>query len=594
MLESSPQPADSLDTTGAPAPSSIRPNSLKKRRVTISGAPHPLDTNVRIPPSEPTSSTPISPVVIGFTIQRDDPAALEQVRSMLTVKQKQKQLIEQRRGSAAGILSSTGGTGTANEERGVATKSPAAPRIARRSPNPAGNSNNNGRRLPNTPGQVGNTTARPPSPNPTIVSSQQTIQVQNQVPAGMAKNLLQAPPISFARRRAGQLGGGKKKPADIVISPREAHTQEQFQPAIQSAPPIPQAGQGQFYTGRFPMTLPRLPSVMAGNEGIRRPIAGQVPPTPTRLAMQRSQTGTGHQGPSSLGVPTRSPPASVAIATTLVPPTPASLHRPGYAGDKSAFLAPFGLFYDALNDSKQLKSWLGEQLQKSNQLVQQLTQQQERLDEVVDSMVERKLSGVRNEVVGLHRRVEELEEALRITQAELVRRRQSDDGSSGFQTMGRHPIRNGAADVAHETYTFPPVTERRRTDPIVKQSTTDGRFDKEREGHILSRSENASPVPYNSRRLSVSAIRLDPPRLPPESSSSSSSQLHNILAAPSPRPRLCSPRAKSASLNSTPVLASRSHHEPHATPHRQLTNPRPRMSSPTADRPGSPMDDDDG
>ena len=49
------------------------------------------------------SSTPISPVVMGFTIQRDDPTAIEQVRAMLSVKQKQKALIESRRGSVSSV-----------------------------------------------------------------------------------------------------------------------------------------------------------------------------------------------------------------------------------------------------------------------------------------------------------------------------------------------------------------------------------------------------------------------------------------------------------------------------------------------------------
>ena len=69
----------------------------------------------------------------------------------------------------------------------------------------------------------------------------------------------------------------------------------------------------------------------------------------------------------------RSPPtASVPISSALVPPTPASLHHPGYTGEKSAFLAPFEMFYDALSDSKHLKAWLGEQLQKSSTLIASL------------------------------------------------------------------------------------------------------------------------------------------------------------------------------------------------------------------------------
>jgi hypothetical protein len=419
------------------------------------------------------------------------------------------------------------------------------------------------------------------------------------------------PPISFARRRAGQLGaGGKKKPADIVISPREAHTQEQLQPAIQSAPPVPQAGQGQFYTGRFPMTLPRLPPLMAGGDGTRRPIPGQVPPTPTRLSMQRSTVNPGHAiHSSSSGFQRRSPPPSVAIATTLVPPTPAWLHQPGYSGDKSAFLAPFGLFYDALNDSKVLKNWLGEQLQKSNQLVQNLSRQQERMDELVEGLVERKMVGVRDEMVGLHRRVEELEDALRIARAELVHRRQSEDVSPGFQVPTKHPPRNGAphTHALHETYTFPPAPphERRRAEPLRKQLSADGQSEKDRDSRSVPRSENSSPLSYGgTRRLSVSATRLDLPRVPGSTehgllSSSSSltmlsanSQAHQGLAS---APLSTLSKDRGLGLQSPPsVRAQTASLSLNSAPSNHVApEPHPKVSqTPEVDRPGSPMDDD--
>ena len=108
MLDGTPTPPSarltplrpSQDTTGVSLPSLLIPPS-KKRRVTVSGGPHALglNTDVRAPSLDPSGTTPISPAVMGFTIGRDDPAAIEQVRSMLTVKQRQKALIEQRRGS---------------------------------------------------------------------------------------------------------------------------------------------------------------------------------------------------------------------------------------------------------------------------------------------------------------------------------------------------------------------------------------------------------------------------------------------------------------------------------------------------------------
>lgn len=500
MLDDTPPPQQRiiLDQTGAPPPSSIQPSAAKKRRVTVSGPPM-LNTDVRSPADQ------ISPVVMpGFTM--DNPSAIEQVRSMINIKQKQKALIEQRRGSIVGSPSIPAPSLALTEERVAPAKPPAGAR-QRRSPN---SGNNNTRRNANG-AQV-----RPPSPPPVVQSS--TVAGQNSLPP---------PPISFARRRAEQLGG-KRKPADIIISPREAHTQEQFQPAIQSAPPIPQGGgQASFYSGRFPMTLPRLPSVIGGGETMRR-VPGHVPPTPTRLSMQRNSSTSAvpsltHPAPNAAS--TRSPPAaSVPIASTLVPPTPMSLHHPGYSGDKSAFLAPFEVFYDALNDSKQLKNWLGDQLQRSNTLIQNLTQQQDKLNETVETMVERKLGGMRAEMAGLYRRVDELEDALRVATG----RRQSVDSGS-LKAKGKQPLRNGNL-MASETYTFPPrpQSDRPRGEPS-RRHPSPGWQDRDTQSTLES--ENGSPAPFDTRRLSLSATRLDPPRQTFESSSQRSS-FNNIHSPP--------------------------------------------------------------
>lgn len=449
------------DTSGAPPPSSVHP--LKKRRVTISGAPQ-LNTDVRVPQDQ-TNSTPISPVIVGFSV---DPSAADQVRSMLTVKQKQKALIEQRRGSVTGPA-----------PNGESTKPATPARSVRRSPNAGTGTRraNNASSMPST--------NRQPSPPPAIVPSQQTTSVN--------PHSLPPPPISFARRRATQLGsGGKKKPADILISPREEQTQEQFAPSIQSAPAVPHAG----FPGRFPMTLPRLPSVMGGGDNVRRAIGGNVPPTPTRLATMRNSNQVSHP---ILPISGRSPPtASVAISSVLVPPTPHSLHHPGYSGDKSAFLAPFEIFYDALNDSKQLKSWLGEQLQRSNALLQNLTQQQDRVNDLVENLVEKKVAGMKHEMAGLYRRIEELEDALRVTSAGNGRRLSAD--GAGVKAKGKQPLRNGitSSQMAQDSYTFPPIDRDRLAERRLA-SPSPGWRDPE--------AENDTP-----RRLSISASRLDPPR----------------------------------------------------------------------------------
>lgn len=108
----------------------------KRRRVTISGVANPSShphfagdsphhgshhyqhhdfTVSHTPPGTTGSNTPISPVVMGFTM---GPQTIEQVRAMLAVKQKQKALIESRRGSInGGPPPMSGGTHTPDGRR---------------------------------------------------------------------------------------------------------------------------------------------------------------------------------------------------------------------------------------------------------------------------------------------------------------------------------------------------------------------------------------------------------------------------------------------------------------------------------------------
>ncbi|ESK95043.1 hypothetical protein Moror_13933 [Moniliophthora roreri MCA 2997] len=515
MLDPTPPPSHqpaNYDNSAAPPPSSVQPSPMKKRRVTVSGTPA-LDTDVRAP-TDQSNSTPISPVVIGFTIQRDNPSAVDAVRSMLTVRQQQQALIEQRRGSVAGIGSPN--VGAASVDPASTSNKPPAPgaRTVRRSPN----SGTGNRRHTNAPPSNASSNARPPSPTTAASAHPPPPPISAPVaapPGPLPSHSLPPPPISFARRRATQLGGiGKKKPADIVISPREAHTKEQLALSIQSAPPIPQGGQ----PGRFPMTLPRLPPVMApGNNNIQRLAGGKVPPTPTRFTTQRSTMSNAvHPIPSIAG---RSPPnASVAIASTLVPPTPSSLHHPGYTGEKSAFLAPFEMFYDALNDSKQLKAWLGDQLHRSNTLMERLTQQQEKLNDMVDAIVDKKFGSMKTEIQSLRHRVDELEDALR-----AASRRPSIEGYNPTgKGKGKQPMRNGipSGPMAPESYTFPPISnpDRERYRPEMERererrvSSPGWNPDRDREHMNSQDPDRGSPIPYESRRLSLSASRLDPPR----------------------------------------------------------------------------------
>lgn len=569
MLDPSPTPPPArarastsiTDTSGAPPPSSVHPNSFKKRRVTISGAPRPgaLNTDVKTAPDQ-TNSTPISPVVIGFTVQRDNPSAVEQVRSMLTVKQKQKALIEQRRGSVAGVV-----VPLVEERSAATTKTTASARPVRRSPN-AGTSS---RRVANA---TSNQATRLTSPSPMNVPSQPP--VVNQVNASN-QQALPPPPISFARR---QLGSGKRKPADILISPREEQTQEQFAPSIQSAPPAPHAGQGGLYSGRFQMALPRLPSVIGAGEGIRRVMGGTVPPTPTRLA--------GLRNPPShpiTGISGRSPPnASIAISSVHVPPTPSSLQHPGYTGDKSAFLAPFGIFYDALNDSKQLKNWLGEQLQRSNALIQSLTQQQDKINELVDGLVERKVAGMRHEMSGLHRRIEELEDVIRGGSG----RRLSIDASG--KGKGKQALRNGfnSGPMAADSYTFPPVPMDRLRPDLDRHErrypSPGWGLDREREPReSSSTSEQDTELQFDARRLSVSASRLDPLRSSQRQASEGPTPLRGSLNINSPpitfRDSPHGLQVPGKSLRGTPLASHRSPRISGVTPDRdhEMNDPPP-------------------
>lgn len=603
MLEATPpppppqprmlHPRPSVDISNAPPPVSLGPPS-KKRRVTISGGPHPLNTDVRAPSLDPASTTPISPAVMGFTIGRDDPAAIEQVRSMLTVKQKQKALIEQRRGSVAGIVStqappalsgalsneqrrgsvagiltvpssgnspraigatrlSAGITASSPEERPIVPKPSSSARTARRSPNTGiSSSSRRGTNPPIvTPVPVplsSATTANPPpqSPSSVVVPSQQKSALsaqQTSRPSIEENHNLPPPPISFARRRAGHFGAGKNKPADLMISPRDQQFSDQLAPSIQSAPPVPHAQS----MGKHPMTIPRLPPAMNDSQNAPRVISGRVPPTPTRLTMQR--------GPSTAqgsGAP-RSPTASVPIATTLVPPTPTSLHRPGYVGEKSAFLAPFEMFYDSLNDSKQLKNWLSDQLQKSNLIIASLKQQQDNMEELMERIVERKTGRMRDEISTLHTRVEELEGALRLARSEEAVRRPSIDMSNGAKAPGKYVNRNGIPPGPEPpaAYTFPPVEPLRRPEYARRISSPGW-------GHEANR-EMSPPASMDiDRRPSVSSGRYEsgrPPPLEPAHSRTAQSSLRGLPPLP-PLPPLVKSNSTPGSLKNSQSRSS--------------------------------------
>ncbi|KAH9999672.1 hypothetical protein BJV74DRAFT_882939 [Russula compacta] len=428
-----PAPRQDADPRSMPHSASSPPPqpSPKKRRMTLSGPSNPVNE----PSSNSTTSdtkAPSPPTLVSVpSIDHDDTSSAEQVRSMLA-RRNQEALSEKRRESLGGSLPSASQTAVSPA---VVKPPPVSSRASARSPN---------------------------------LGSQQT-DLNTHPPH---HNSLPPPPISFAGRRAFKSPSSqKKKPADIVISPRDARTQ----PVIQSAP----AQQG----GRFPpMALPSLPKVQQQPPGSRR-IPGNVPPTPTRLTLRSSLAAS--SSTSSLTVP---PPASVPISTILAPQTPAVFSRTESASHRSAFLAPFEALYDALRDAKESKTWLSEQLTKVQSF-------QTGFEAAVEAAVERRVGGLREEIARLQRRVEELETSRGTEPAHgLWRRRSVANGELAMLSASTEsaPVR--------ETYTFPPVQ------PHAEEGTA---------GDDSDMRETESPAPaFDLRRQSISAVRMDPP--PPQ------------------------------------------------------------------------------
>ena len=454
-------PPSVSSTTSQPSP--------KKRRMTVSGTSQPGDQA----PSNPTtdSKTPSPPIVVGApSMDRDDPNAVEQARSVLGVKRNQEASTENRRGSLGGPMPSTPQSAVSPA---VVKPQPVSSRTSARSPNlgvarPARSSD-----APSGPNAV----AHP--------GQSQQAELGTHPPH---HNSLGPLPISFAGRRAFKSPSSQKKPADIVISPRDAR----MQPVIQSAPA--------HHGGRFqPMALPSLPKVQQPPGGRRIP--GNVPPTPTRLTL-RSSLATS-SSTSTLTVPQ---PASVPISTILVPQTPAVLSRTDSASHRNAFLAPFEALYDVLREAKESKAWLTEQFAKVQAL-------QSGFDAAVDAAVERRVGGLREEIARLQRRVEELE-CSRGTETGAALWRRRSVASNGDLAMLAASAENGPV---RETYTFPPVPPR---------AEEGGR------GDDSDRRETESPAPaFDVRRQSISAVRMDPPPSQPPQSQTDS---HGSLTAKSP------------------------------------------------------------
>ena len=423
-------------------------------------------------------------------MDRDDSSPVEQARSVLTTKRNQEVLIEKRRESLGGSLPSS-------------SQCAGPPAVAKPPPNSS-------RTSVRSPKMSVARTARiadsPLGPNAVAPSSQNQQADPGTYPPH--QNSLPPPPISFAGRRAFKSSPSQqKKPADIVISPRDARTQ----PVIQSAP----AHQGRFQ----PMALPSLPKVQQP-PGSRR-IPGNVPPTPTRLSL-RSNLATS----ASLAAP---PTASVPISTILIPQTPAVFNRTDSASQRSTFLAPFEALYDALRDAKDSKTWLAEQFTKVQAL-------QSGFESAVEAAVERRVSGLREEVARLQRRVEELE-CSRGTEPGPAQWRRRSVANGDLTILGTEcaPMR--------ETYTFPPVH------PRAEEGVT---------GDDSDMRETESPAPaFDVRRQSISAVRMDPPPQQTDAQGSSTAKSPSSAgAARRPSYQQVQPPQRAASQPDSPVGTS--------------------------------------
>lgn len=533
------------------------PSPTKRRRVTISG----INTDVKRPSSS-DANTPISPVVIGFNLAREDSAAIEQVRSMLNVKLQQKALIEQRRNSTAGLTSPMVNTtptihiaNVNGSDARVSNSRRHSMVLVHREPT-----------LPHPP--------RNPSPPPSFSQSHQPSQTPTQTQPPPPPPPTQAPsheislarqPDGFGRRRASR-PGVKSKPADILISPRETNN-DQIPTSIMSAPA---------HNSKFSMALPSLPPAMAG-QAAPRVTSSIVPPTPTRLGGPR--TAIPNLGPTN---PTnrRSPNHQVPISSNLISQTPLSLKF--NSSEKNAFLAPFEKFYDSLADSKQLKDWLGQQLQKSNTLVSAL-QKSEKLEEVVEAMVEKRMAPMREEMYGLHRRVEELEHALKISSSQGPGSASVSQSSSTSYGKGKGRGPEPMAVEAAESYTFPPQS----APSEVRLSAKSDLVGRKLSPSDSPNSQSGSPAPFHEgRRLSVSSVRFERRLSPPPTVERS--QSHGAVPSHlSPGPS--GPRSSRSPINTKmplPKPEAQRHHS-YPSPSSEAQQPRSypkRKSLATGDR----------
>jgi len=225
---------------------------------------------------------------------------------------------------------------------------------------------------------------------------------------------------------------------------------------------------------------------------------------------------------------------------------------------------------------------LGEQLKKSNSLINSM-EKQENIEELVGSLVEKKVVGMRDEIYGLKKRVEELEHALGITQAPGAQL-QGGTASSG---KGKARATEFTSD-GPETYTFPPVPAVTRRPDLPRRISSPSRADME--GGSTPGSHTSSPAPPDAgRRLSVSSVRFDPrpgPLISERSHNHGNREGFSALTPPS--------KSSSSKLSRSPVnnaLLPRPHmHRQHSQPLNNQASSGQRRSGPIDKHPEAPED----
>ncbi|KZT42666.1 hypothetical protein SISSUDRAFT_1058438 [Sistotremastrum suecicum HHB10207 ss-3] len=488
-IRRSHQPAPTTPTADPPK---------KKRRVTVSTESMPdLRVNTDVPSPirqshEPRSATAISPLVVGFSVPRNDATSMEQVRTTLDIKVKQKAIIEQRRGSVSG----NGQEPNAHPTR----ESDGNPSFAR-------TSGTTSKGHVHSPPPVG---SAPPSS-------------QNAQGSGTDSNFTLPPTPGFARRRS-MLSSRKAAPSELMIRPppqSQAQTTA-LAPLIQSAPPVP-ASRFRLSVGSVAESDRGVPSIrrsaqvppapasarLSKPNSIPRPISGQVPMTATGSTFRTNVHPPTPSSSNTFQAPlahSQVPPTPSSLRHALNPPQPSASSSSARVAPKAAFLSVFENFYDQLADSRQLKGWLQDQVQRSNTLLQSLQGAEGRIASLVSEEVENRLKPMREEVDWLRSRVEELSDALQ--------------AASGDKGKGKGPTVNG------DQVSRPAAPIRGPSSP-----------------RLSDRDNTPSPTPHDPRRMTTSSTRLDPPPRMREDMSGGSS------FAPRARPRVPSPLVANAPLS---------------------------------------------